>query len=526
MGFFEGFITEAAKSVDTSLKDSMKRTEDRVEGMAQYRVTRRRAAQENKIKEEKELRDVLGNLASLVDGDMDKAAQLYVDGGRNIKGATSLYDELKKNQSAGIDINAAMTFAQPRAEAGQLEDYVSRFVTPITALDMKDDDIQASGLYGALFKPDLKKAVLDRVDEAAPLDPVKKFKDSVVPGATIDRSGFLAKQAYDEVLAGRSRAAAGEARAVSKEGREQKSFMSAEDRYESAEKRAVSAEKRAEKVTASQLDIAEAQELRAEAEEKRRIADESRKASAFLKDQVLVDLTIEEKRVEALKAKDHPQFATFEKMAVYASMQLNKKGLTPDQKNTFQSMYDDAIAGALAYEGATDSTSTTPQFSKQSIDSIIDNSIERQLKPVGLVAGVDQKVEDLIKGNEGKYFNNMSIALANVKKRLTNSDGVIQAEASRAIDAENAALSDKIQTFAGRVKDVYTATTGTKPTNYKDIASFNTLVKNAAASSNVGLTQSNIGEISRQVAKANLKAGDVVETPTGFRVWTGTRFVE
>ena len=213
-------------------------------------------------------------------------------------------------------------------------------------------------------------------------------------------------------------------------------------------------------------------------------------------------------------------------MAVYASMKLTQKGLTPDQKSTFQDMYDDAIDGALAYETATDSTATTPQFSKQSIDSIIDNSIERQLKPVGLVAGVDQKVEDLIKGNEGKYFNNMSIALTNVRKRLTNSDGVIQSEASRAINAENEALSDRIQTFAGRVKNVYAATTGTKPTNYKDLASFNTLVKNAAATANVGLNQDNIGEISRQVAKAKLKAGDVVETPAGFRVWTGTRFVE
>ena len=265
----------------------------------------------------------------------------------------------------------------------------------------------------------------------------------------------------------------------------------------------MSAEKRAEKVTASQLDIAEAQELRAEAEEKRRIADESRKASVFLKDQVLVDLTIEEKRVEALKAKDHPQFATFEKMAVYASMQLNKKGLTPDQKNTFQSMYDDAIAGALAYEGATDSTTTTPQFSKQSIDSIIDNSIERQLKPVGLVAGVDQKVEDLIKGNEGKYFNNMSIALANVRKRLTNSDGVIQSEASRAIDAENAALSDRIQTFAGRVKDVYAATTGTKPTNYKDLATVDEATERLMST---GLTSS---QAIREYGKS-LKSGDVV----------------
>ena len=93
MGFLSGLVTGAATSIDNQLKADMKRSEERAEGMAQYRVTRRRAALEAQDKEKKEIAEVMGNLASLVDGDLDKAAQLYVSGGKNVAGATKLYDE-------------------------------------------------------------------------------------------------------------------------------------------------------------------------------------------------------------------------------------------------------------------------------------------------------------------------------------------------------------------------------------------------------------------------------------------------
>ena len=38
MSFFEGLITGAATSIDTQLKKDMERTQERAEGMAQYRV--------------------------------------------------------------------------------------------------------------------------------------------------------------------------------------------------------------------------------------------------------------------------------------------------------------------------------------------------------------------------------------------------------------------------------------------------------------------------------------------------------
>ena len=71
MGFLSGLVTGAATSIDNQLKADMKRSEERAEGMAQYRVTRRRAALEAQDKEKKEIAEVMGNLASLVDGDVD-----------------------------------------------------------------------------------------------------------------------------------------------------------------------------------------------------------------------------------------------------------------------------------------------------------------------------------------------------------------------------------------------------------------------------------------------------------------------
>ena len=54
---------------------------------------------EEELKEKEELKEVLGNLASLVDGDVDKAAQLYISGGENIEGGKSLYQELRRMQT-------------------------------------------------------------------------------------------------------------------------------------------------------------------------------------------------------------------------------------------------------------------------------------------------------------------------------------------------------------------------------------------------------------------------------------------
>ena len=169
MGFLSGLITGAATSVDAQLKKDIERSQERAEGMAQYRITRRRAEVERQEKEKRELKETLGNLASLVDGDVDKAAQLYKSGGGNITGANSLYQELLKNKQAGIDIKTAITFADEIAEPGSYESYINEFVTPIATLPTRKGEVKATGLFGALFDKDFGKQIDAQVEEAAPI---------------------------------------------------------------------------------------------------------------------------------------------------------------------------------------------------------------------------------------------------------------------------------------------------------------------------------------------------------------------
>ena len=98
MSFFTGLVTGLAKSVDDNLKKDMQRTQDRIDGMAQYRVTRRRAKLEQQDKEKAELRDVLLNLSSLVDGNIDQAAQLYKAGGGTISAVSYTHLTLPTNR--------------------------------------------------------------------------------------------------------------------------------------------------------------------------------------------------------------------------------------------------------------------------------------------------------------------------------------------------------------------------------------------------------------------------------------------
>ena len=111
MSFASGFATGLAKSVDDQLKNDMLRTQKRMDGMEQYRVTRRRTDIEREQKETREVGDIMKNLASLVGGDPFKAAQLYEAGGGTIAGATEFYQTTKKSQAAlgeAFDINTVV----------------------------------------------------------------------------------------------------------------------------------------------------------------------------------------------------------------------------------------------------------------------------------------------------------------------------------------------------------------------------------------------------------------------------------
>ena len=196
MSFLTGLVTGLAKSVDDNLKKDMQRTQDRIDGMAQYRITRRRAKLEQQDREKKELSEVLTNLASLVDGDIDQAAQLYKAGGGTISSGKLFYEKLLKNKDTlGSDISNIVTFATENAPKGiSLSDYVDNFSQGISKLPVSDDEVPTTGLYGALFKPKVGKQITKIVESTAPLDEEKeKF---AVPTPTVKVEEMLAYKKY------------------------------------------------------------------------------------------------------------------------------------------------------------------------------------------------------------------------------------------------------------------------------------------------------------------------------------------
>jgi len=199
MSFATGFITGLAKSVDENLKKDMQRTQDRIDGMAQYRITRRRAELERKDKEKEELRDTLTNLASLVGGDIDKAAQIYKGAGGTISSANEFFKvaSLSKRTLKDFDISTAFDFAVENAPQGMtISQYLDNFTTSVKKLPVSDDEVPTTGLYGALFKPKVGEQISKQVDATAPLPTeTEKF---AVPTAKIDYNKFLEAKQYEK----------------------------------------------------------------------------------------------------------------------------------------------------------------------------------------------------------------------------------------------------------------------------------------------------------------------------------------
>ena len=138
MSFATGFVTGLAKSVDEQLKNDMLRTQKRMDGMEQYRVTRRRAEEDRVKKERREVGEVMKNLASLVGGDMYKAKQLFESGGGTISGATAFYNEL--NDSRGklgdqFKIDEIVSFSnENRPEGVTDQDFINNYVRGVSKI--------------------------------------------------------------------------------------------------------------------------------------------------------------------------------------------------------------------------------------------------------------------------------------------------------------------------------------------------------------------------------------------------------
>ena len=200
MGFATGFITGLAKSVDEQLKSDMQRTQKRMDGMEQYRVTRRRAEEDRVKKERREVGEVMKNLASLVDGDMYKAKQLFESGGGTVSGATAFYNELSDSRSKfgkEFDIDSIVKFSnENRPEGVTDKDFINNYVRGVSNISTKGQ-MEGSGLLGKIFGGDYGERVDKRVDEQSPIE-ADSFGTIKTKPAEIDYTALAKYKKYQK----------------------------------------------------------------------------------------------------------------------------------------------------------------------------------------------------------------------------------------------------------------------------------------------------------------------------------------
>jgi hypothetical protein len=498
MTFFLGLVEGAAKAVDTQLRKDMDRTQERIDGMAQYRITRRRTELERKEKDKKELRSVLEQLASYTDGNEDKAIQLYNNAGKTIAGANDLLSELRTNQKAGVNVRSALKFAEDNAEPGNFTSFIKRNVTPVSTLPLIEGEMKASGLAG-MFGRDIGKEVMQQVGEAAPI-PEEAIPEGMgrTAQAAIDRSGFLAATEQAERVAQRERTA--------------REFEMKEEEFDLTMDAGALKQEQIEQ----QMKIADAVEKRAEGraktDEEQRQIDNARNAAAdlrteaklvmdaqeFVKDMELKSLSIDEQKDAAKKRKEHPVFSSFEDMAVYATQKLAAGGLSPAEEDMFDRMRKEAFENAKKYNEKTKAKGgDAVKFGSINRDSFINAEIKRRLEPVGMIDELGQQISAEIEGNYPVYFDRMTQALTS----LTNTtDGLGDVTMSKMIAEQKRALIDQ--------KNSYKA--NASATQRKDAGDYDTFKSSSY--------------------KSQLKAGDVVtykndNGDTVTRIWTGDRYV-
>jgi hypothetical protein len=457
MGFLSGLVTGAAQSIDKQLQNDMQRTQERMDGMEQYRVTRRRAKLEEQEKERKEIRDVLNTLAAYTDGDEDRAIQLYNSAGKTVAGGQQLAETLRVNREAGKDIGTIIKYAEAGAAPGNFNDFIERNITPITPLGTTGQ-MEASGLM-KMFGRDLSAELDERVDEAAPLTRDVPEGMGRTAQATIDYTKFLSAEEAAEVKAERERKAKLFDIEVDKFDLYSQEVQSQMDIAERAQQLAEDAQK--QKVSQDVIDNLN-EKARIEMEKARLgIAQQDlrlRTGKAF-DERRLTNLQIRTGEFELQKLENAPQFATHEAMLVAADERLAVILAKPEADRTAQdnadlveleTMRTQALKGIKETADAESTPTYTPSFSKQSVDSIINNEIKRQLQPVGLVRDIEGQLEYDLEGNEVQYFDRMSRALDNVEARV---EGISDTQMDNAIQAQRDTLSQDISAYINKNKE-------------------------------------------------------------------------
>jgi len=203
---FGDVISGAAKSLDDRLKDDMRRTQERSERVREYHITRKRAKEERFETEQRDLKDVLNNLASLVQDDdipqgmtkYDYAAQLYNAGGGTITGGQTMFANLTSEKMKGnTNIKALMGLADTETGGKGISEYIDRFANRPSEITKLPKELTGGvGLMGKLFDVDTSAGLSEEMKSMFPERAAQPTFD--VPTAAVDYSGMSGAKEYEQ----------------------------------------------------------------------------------------------------------------------------------------------------------------------------------------------------------------------------------------------------------------------------------------------------------------------------------------
>lgn len=534
MGFLSGLLTGAATSIDNQLKADMKRTEERMDGMEQYRVTRRRAKLEDQEKEKKELKEMLTSLAAYTGGDEDKAIQLFNHAGKTIDGGKDLIQTLKTNRDAGKNIDTVIEYAEAGAEPGNFTSFINSNITPITPMLSADGEpMKASGLHG-LFSQDLDTKINRRVDAAAPIPTVDTSGTPRTAMASIDYTQLLTAE---EAKFEKSKRAG----VLAAFDLDAKKFNLLSEETKAAMKRADAAQRLAEKIGKSNMDEtvkASARADAAQANDNARLliaqGDAIDRATAALGTRELAGLEIQIKKLDLDKLKDAPEFATYEAMMVAADNELFAMEMLPVSGQDAARMAELKSLRATGLKGMQDAAATSDTgtaYSTTTAENSYQIQLNRELKTVGLYDSLTESVSALTDGNAADFLTAQARAIDNTRLSNVKNDPTMMKILEGARNSLNADLQNvarqKFETYATDKADAEASNVAFEPSDYDvtDAATIGQEINNIKVNQSAP-DLSDARALQIYAKQSNLKKGHIVETNSGvFLMWTGTKFI-
>ncbi len=297
-----------------------------------------------------------------------------------------------------------------------------------------------------------------------------------------------------------------------------------EQQMELAEKANTMAEKR--------LALAEAESLRSQA---RLIQD----AQAFVKDQMLTDLSIEEKEAARAKQKEFPEFTSYEGAAAFATAELARSELRYKRED-LEKLRDDANEGQIKWnEEAGKTGKKKAPFSPASLNSIVDGAMDEELKNLP-TENIEGRIERVFQGNEAKYLAGRQRGFKAIEARLGTYDkmedgqlveGTMPKEAQRYLKQLKRNDQDRALAYAlGRRSQYDAAGANVRKKEQANFVPFNEVqgaVKKIKQNAPIGSAVDDQAAL-KMYGRTQLKEGQVLSVDPDsmtYLIWTGTRFI-